>query len=295
MTATENFSLSQFTTGDHSFADDLALVRQLGIPAMELCEAKLDRDDERAAAQLAQVRDAGVALSSVQARVHSVFPDQMAPEPPEPEARLEAFGATLDRFAAAFPGESLPFVLIGGRAPEHDFGRAWGVAVQFAQQAADAAAQRGQKVAFEVLHPVLMNEDTFLCGWDQALALVEAVGRPNFGLVCDLWHVWQERDIVARVHDSLDRVMLVHVSDWRAGGPRALNDRVPPGEGIIPLPEWGRVLGTGGYRGWVGLEMLSDRRLADSYLRRPLAEVVRDARSVLRGAGFLQACQEAAR
>jgi len=117
----EHFGLSQFTTGKQSFREDLKLCQQLGIGVIEVCENKLPETERTAEDDLKALRDSGLRVSSVQARVHALFPDQMAAAPERPEARVDAMRRTMERFARALPDEHPNYVLIGGRAPNHDF------------------------------------------------------------------------------------------------------------------------------------------------------------------------------
>ena len=288
----EQFGLSQFTTGKLSFRDDLKLCLELGIGVIEVCESKLPESDREAEDDLKALRDSGLRVSSVQARAHSLFPDSMAAEPERPEARVDAMRRTMERFALALPEQHPNYVLIGGRAPEHDFHRARETLITQSGRLAHEAQAHGGRIAFEPLHPVMMNTDTFVCTWEDAVHLATIVAHDAFGLVCDIWNVWDQRDIVARVQQEIARVVLIHVSDWRKGGPRKLNDRMIPGRGVIPFADWGRMLREANYRGPICLEMLSDESFGDSYLHEEPAKVVAEAREFLRGAGCLAPIDE---
>lgn len=282
----ERLALSEFTSHGRSVAEDLELIRRCGWTGIEFCENKLSTVDHQAREELAMLADSGLTVCSVQASVHAVFPDQMAEEPRDPQRRIDAFCRSMDRFADAAPEQRPVFVLISGRAPDHDLARARDTLAACAIRLAEEAEQRGFRIGFEPLNPILINEDTFLTAWDEALNLVECVGRDAFGLVCDLWNVWQQPDIESDVLGSIDRVHLVHVSDWRDGGPRRLNDRLVPGEGVIPLGAWGTVLRHGNYRGPICVELLSDEALDDSYLHRPMEDVLAASRDSLAAAGW---------
>lgn len=275
------FGLSQFTTGSRSFRDDLDLCRELGISGIEVCESKLSETDAGACDDLKALRDSGLKVTSVQARIHSLYPDQMVAEPADPAKRADAIRRSMDRFSEALPGTPLTFVLIGGRAPDHDFARARSNLVMHGGRLAAAAADRRAEIAFETLHPVMMNEDTFVCTWEEANRICEDIGHKSFRLVCDIWNVWDQPGIVESVGEHLDRVAVVHASDWHRHGPRRLNDRLVPGRGVIPFADWGAMLRGADYEGWVCLEMLSDKQLPDSYLREPAGKVIREAHSHL--------------
>lgn len=279
-------ALSQFTTGNQPFRADLDLMQRCGWRTIEMCESKLSKVSHDADDELKALRDSGLRVCSVQAAVHAVFPDQMSAAPEDPGRRADAFCRSMDRFIEALPDQRPTFVLISGRAPDHDLARARETLLTQATRLADEAGQRDCRIAFEALNPMMINEDTFLTAWDEALSLVEAVDSPTFGLVCDLWNVWQQPGIEADVLGSADRLLVVHVSDWRDGGPRRLNDRLVPGEGVIPFASWGRTLRAAGYAGPICLEMLSDPDLADSYYHRDFAEVLDASQQALDAAGW---------
>jgi sugar phosphate isomerase/epimerase len=283
----EHFGLSQFTTGKQSFREDLKLCQQLGIGVIEVCENKLPETERTAEDDLKALRDSGLRVSSVQARVHALFPDQMAAAPERPEARVDAMRRTMERFARALPDEHPNYVLIGGRAPNHDFCLARETLFAQAVRLAHEAQAHGGRIAFEPLHPVMMNTDTFVCTWDEAVQLATVVAHDAFGLVCDIWNVWDQRDIIERVQREIGRVAVFHASDWHKGGPRKLNDRMVPGRGVIPFAAWGQMLREVNYQGWFCLEMLSDESLHDSYLRETPAKVVAEARNFLRETGCI--------
>jgi sugar phosphate isomerase/epimerase len=288
----EQFGLSQFTTGKLSFRDDLKLCEELGIGVIEVCESKLPESEREAEDELKALRDSGRRVASVQARVHSLFPDSMAAEPARAEARVDAMRRTMERFALALPEEHPNYVLIGGQAPDHDFCDARDTLITQAGRLAHEAQAHGGRIAFEPLHPVMMNTDTFVCRWEEAVHLATIVAHDAFGLVCDIWNVWDQREIIARVQQEIGRVALFHASDWHKGGPRKLNDRMVPGRGVIPFAEWGRMLREVNYAGPLCLEMLSDESLGDSYLHEEPAKVIAEAREFLRGVGCIAAVDE---
>ena len=74
------FSVSQYTTFPLSFDQDVALYRDLGIEAIEICEEKLCDDPRVARRQLAGVRDSGLKVTSVQPKIHSPFPHRATAE-----------------------------------------------------------------------------------------------------------------------------------------------------------------------------------------------------------------------
>ena len=89
MTDPYPFGVSEFTTWPWSFERDVETYARLNVDTIELCEFKLEPTAAAAATALARIRDAGLTVSSVQSRLHSLFPDQPRPEPQAPAERLK--------------------------------------------------------------------------------------------------------------------------------------------------------------------------------------------------------------
>lgn len=272
------FAVSQFTTWHQTFEQDIELYHALGVECIEVCERKLSTDPGKARDQLAALRDKGLRVSSVQPRVHALFQDSMCPDLLDPDERANRYRATIDLIADAFPGECIPLVAISGNAPGYNFRLAHQTARRIYPDLADYAADRGLRVMFEPLSPILMNADSFVCGLDDAMRLIDDVDRENFGLMLDVWHLWWERSIAQRITDVGDRIFGVHVCDWPHNEPRHVGDRVLPGDGVIDLPSMLGAIEDTGYTGAYCLEIFSIDALPDSLWRAEPAGVIRRGR-----------------
>ncbi|MGH3041364.1 MAG: sugar phosphate isomerase/epimerase family protein, partial [Gaiellaceae bacterium] len=73
----------------------------------------------------------------------------------------------------------------------------------------------------------------------------------------DTWHLWDTPDLLAEIERHADRIVAVHVNDWRAET-RGWCDRVLPGDGVSDLPGILRALHDAGWRGSYDLEVFSD-------------------------------------
>jgi sugar phosphate isomerase/epimerase len=223
------FGISQYSTLPQSFAEDLALYRTLGVPYIEVVEAKLDANNPHQ--ELDELRKSELIVSSVQPRVHSLFPDLPRPEPKTPKERVARLRKTIELFGPLFPGTTL--VTITGAAPNGDYARAYRTAATEYRELAKIAADQNVRLALEPLNPVLMNTDTFICSLPQGARIIDAVDHPSFGIFLDLWHFWEDPGSIEQIGKLRDRVFGVHISDWRT--PRAFGDRYLPGDGEIPL------------------------------------------------------------
>jgi len=257
----------------------VALYAELGVKGIEICERKLSTDAARAREQLAMVHEAGLVVTSVQPRVHALFKDFMCPDLEDPVRRLGHYRQTIDLFAEAFPGIELPLVTITGQAPDMNFKLAHRTARRLYPDLADYAADRGLRIMFEPLSPILMNNDTFICTLEESVQLIEAVNRPNFGLMLDIFHLWREPSIFERIADLKDMIFGVHISDWPADEPRSPGDRRICGEGCIDLSKMFAATEASGYKGAYCLEIFSIDELPDSLWKADPADVIHRSRT----------------
>lgn len=263
------FGISEFTTWPWSFEEDVLHYRELGIEAIEVCESKLD--PLRALRQLELVRESGLQITSVQPRLHSLFPDQPRPWPEEPAARIAQLKESIILFGEAAPGTTL--VTIPGAAPQGNFSLAFDTAVREYAALAHFAAEHGVRLALEPLSPILMNVDTFLCSLPEALEVVQQVDHPAFGVFVDVWHLWQDPALESHLRACGPRIFGVHINDWHR--PRHFGDRLSLGDGYIPLSRFVRACHASGYRGAYTLEIFSSEHLPDSLWRQDLHTLVR--------------------
>jgi sugar phosphate isomerase/epimerase len=264
-----DFGISEFTTWPWSFERDVDRFASHGIGAIEICEFKLNRDDY--APQLQSLKRSGLSVSSVQSTVHSLFPDSLAPSPTDPDDRIRHIKAAIDRIAPHVPA-GVPFVAITGAAPGGDTQLVYDKAVTAFGELAEFAAQRGMRLAYEPLNPVLFNTDTALWGLDQALELVRRVGHPALGICLDTWNVFQTPDLYGVIATSKDRIFLVQLSDWHR--PRSGADRISLGDGTIDNAAIVRAVRKTGYAGPYVLEIFSSESLPDSIWRADLDAVI---------------------
>jgi len=262
------FGISEFTTWPLTFEQDIELYLRAGVPCIEVCEAKLDPANPDP--QLQRLKESGLAVSSVQPRLHSLFPDVPRPEPASPHDRMARLKETIKLFGRHFPGTTL--VSISGAAPNADYDLAYRTAEKEYREVAEVAADHGVRVALEPLHPVLMNADTFLCSLTHAARVMEAVDHPSFGLFVDVWHIWEDAAAPALIRKYGDRIFGVHVNDWRT--PRAFGDRLLPGDGEIPLVDLLRAVRATSYSGAYTLEIFSELRLPGSLWADPERTVI---------------------
>lgn len=271
MSSELKFGISQYTTHPLTFEQDLELLAKEGIKYIEICEGKLDPKNPEP--QLQKLKDTGMIVSSVQPRMHSLFPDAPRPEPKDPKERMARLKDTIKLFGKHFPGTTL--VSIPGAVPNGDIAWGYRAAREEYKDVAKAAEGAGVKVAFEPLNPILMNTDAFIVTLKHAGRLVEEINSPAFGLFVDVWHIWEEENVIPMIKKYGSKIFGVHVNDWHT--PRAFGDRLLPGAGEMPLVELVNAIRSTPYDGAYTLEVFSETHLEGS-LWIDLQKTVHDGR-----------------
>ncbi|MEO8410325.1 MAG: sugar phosphate isomerase/epimerase family protein [Propionivibrio sp.] len=149
---------------------------------------------------------------------------------------------------------------------------------------ADLGAEYG--VRFQ-LEPVAWSPIHSLA---QSLELIDEVGRDNFGMVIDFWHLWYggktTPDDVARMDRK--HIYNIHFGDGKKNPPGTVCDETDlrghyVGDGDIPVADWVDAVKASGYQGWWSYELVSARhwqmdtrevaettsRLLDAYVFNP--------------------------
>ncbi|GAB4538969.1 MAG: sugar phosphate isomerase/epimerase [Anaerolineae bacterium] len=110
---------------------------------------------------------------------------------------------------------------------------------------ADYALPRGIRL---VLEPINVHQAHHIHTTQQGLAMVKRVGRPNFGLMLDVYHMnIEDVDIYDSFREAGDLCWFVHLAD---------NNRRWPGSAHLDFEQIIRVLNEIGYDGYVSLEIL---------------------------------------
>ncbi len=271
------FGVSEFTTWPWSFEEDVERYARLGVDAIEICEFKLNERD--AGDQLALVAQHGLGVSSIQPATRTLFPSQSEPEPTEIPERMRLFRQTIERFGTM--AEGVPFVTNTGNPPNGNMQLVLDTAAREYRSLADFAREFGALVAVEPLNPTIMNIETVVWTLGQAMQLVHAVDRENFGICLDSWNIWQNANLTPTIEGCGDRVFVVQLSDWRT--PQSYQDRLIPGQGAIPLAPILRACHNSGFRRPYVVEIFSGD-VPDSLWKDDLERVIIESRDGVREA-----------
>ncbi|WP_144932994.1 sugar phosphate isomerase/epimerase family protein [Kocuria marina] len=264
------FGVNQYTTTPWSFEQDVEHYTGAGVTVIEVCQDKLDRNPQRAAAQLDQAVGAGLRISSVQASVRAMVPSAGQPQPTDRQQRLDAFRGCVELVAPYAP--EAVFVTNTGPAPQGNMSDAIRQTVTDHQELAGVAAEHGVRIGLEPLNPVSLNQETAIWTLQQALDVIAEVDRDNVGICFDTWNLWQNPNLPEAIAAAGEQLFLLQVSDWRT--PRSGADRRNVGTGEIPTGRLLHAVYDAGYRGACVVEILS-HGVPDSVYDTDLDEVLR--------------------
>jgi sugar phosphate isomerase/epimerase len=248
------YSISQITTVGQSFADDLDAYREAGADGIGIWELKL------ADGSLEGFRASGLESAAAVPEVPSILPLPLMEGPDEPPERVEAIRAGIRRLA---PFDPLCVLFLTGPGDDRE------TVVEGIRAIADEGERAGVRVALEPIQREFAHFWTMVSSLDEAAALLEEAGRPDVGIVYDVWHLWNQP--LEQIERHRERIAAVHVSDWR-DPTRNTNDRVLPGDGSV---EFGPIFEALRWDGLFDLEIFSDPELPGSLWREDPRELAR--------------------
>jgi sugar phosphate isomerase/epimerase len=241
-------ALSEISTVSATFAEDVAAYAAAGFDGIGIWEFKLPEDD---AANVARLRDAGLAVANCVPAVPSILPLRLPgmEGPPEVSARVRALDASMRRLAAFEP--ECVLCLTG---PEGDLepDRARELVVEGLRVIAAASRETGVRLGLEPATPRQRETVSFVNSVADAVALLDDAGVADVGIMVDTYNLWNdEPSALAAV---AERVTGLHVAD-DPGGDR--DDRVLPGERGTRTAEHVRALRVAGWDGFLDVEIFS--------------------------------------
>ena len=256
-------SLSEISTVNATFAEDVAAYAAAGFDGIGIWEMKLPDDD---AANVALLRDAGLGVANCVPAVPSILPLRIPgmEGPPKPRERVDALCASMRRLAAYEP--ECVLVLTG---PAID-SSSRAVVVAGLHEIAEAADAAGVRLGLEPAHPSQHESVSFLNWIADAVTLLDEAGLDDVGVMADTYNLWSESpEALAAI---ADRVTGLHVADVPREPDRT--DRVLPGEGGLRSAEHVAALRAAGWDGYLDVEIFST---PDGFWALPAEEAARRA------------------
>ena len=141
----------------------------------------------------------------------------------------------------------------------------WPLVVDRLRRLDDALDGTGVRLGVEflgvrTLYP--QRPHVFVQSMAEANRLLEAAGARNIGLTLDSYHWYAGGDTLETIRQTpAARITLLHVNDAKDVPRERLDDqdRVMPGEGVIPLADWLAAIAATGFEGYIALEVLGPR------------------------------------
>ncbi|MBB3612980.1 TIM barrel protein [Rhizobium sp. BK602] len=225
-----------FARDGDDVADRIRLAREAGLSAVEFWRWT-NKDVDALAAAAAQT---GMAISALVAE-----PMIALTNPANKEAWLDGLQASVK--VARRLGAPVLIAQAGDEQPGFSRAEQRVALISALAAGADILEGSGVRLGLEPLNTLVDHAGYYLSSTTEGLDIVDAVGRPEIGIVYDIYHsaVMGERteEVVA---GRVDRIVHLHVADHPG--------RNEPGSGEIDLAARLNWLFAQGYEGRVGLE-----------------------------------------
>jgi sugar phosphate isomerase/epimerase len=245
----DKLSVSQITTRDWSFGEDVRGYSAAGIEGIGVWRDKLDRFGQEeglrllsgSGLQVANLVDAGYFLAKTASQTRRAIEDV-----------VEAID-----IARTLPTDTLVIHTgdVGSffRSEEE----ACQMVVTALKDLAPVAQNAGVRLAIE---PVAERYHgySFIHDIPSTLEIIEAVGSEAVGLFFDTDHLYQTPDLFAQIERAGASIFGVQINDMPKR-PRKGYDRRLPGDGEIPLKEIIGAIDAAGYSGFYEVEIMSDK------------------------------------
>jgi sugar phosphate isomerase/epimerase len=255
-------AMSEVTTFPWAIDKDIPAYARHGFPGIELWLNKVSRNgapydklpegeiDDSEIADLVEALDkAGLRAASVVCAGGLTFSDEALRR-----ERISHLRFTI-RFAAAVGAGCV--LVVPGDLEGAERSTAVARTAAALEEALPDAHHHGVDLAIEPLRPIHTN---FVNTLPQALEIVTAVDDPHCGVCMDTFQVWrgadQRDDVLSEIREAAQRTQIVQVADSRVEA-RSREDRLIPGEGVLPLEELLAPLFATQYAGWLAVEIMS--------------------------------------
>jgi sugar phosphate isomerase/epimerase len=129
------------------------------------------------------------------------------------------------------------------------------------------AAAAGVRLGIEPLHPMYADSRSAITTMKQANDMVAALASPWVGVTVDVYHLWWDPELEGEIARAGDSIFSFHVCDWRTPTRDLLNDRGLMGEGCIDIPQIRGWVESGGFNGFVEVEIFSEQYWAQDQAR----------------------------
>ena len=263
-------ALSEISTVNASFAEDVVAYAAAGFAAIGLWEFKLPEDDE---ANRELLRQHGLAVANCVPSIPSILQLGIPglEGPADPDERIEGICASVRRFAAYSP-ECV--IAISGPAGERSEHEARAIVIDGLRRIASTAQDAGVRLGFEPIHPSERASTSFVNSVAVAVELLDEAGLDDVGIMVDTYNLWDDDDAAEWLAANPGRVSGIHI----AGRPLNVAGRALPGEAGGRERELVDALRAGGWDRSLDVEIFST---PDGFWSLPVDEAARCAHAAV--------------
>jgi sugar phosphate isomerase/epimerase len=264
-------SLSEISTADATFAEDVVAYAAAGLDGIGIWEFKLAQDD---AASLHLLERSGLGVSNCIPAIPSILPLAIPgmEGPADPAERIEALCSSMHRLAQFAPASVLCLTgPVGDREPED----AYAIVVDGLKLVAAAAREAGVRLGLEPTHASESGASSFVSSIGEAIELLAEAGLDDVGVMVDSVHVWDTPSLEDDISRHADRITGLHVADKFEPGDTS---RLLPGEGRTRPDRVLELVRATGFDGYIDLEIFST---PDAFWGLPADEAARRAHRAL--------------
>lgn len=242
-------SLSEISTVNAPFAEDVRAYAAAGFDAIGLWEFKLPKDDDASGEVLHQ---AGLAIANCVPAVPSILPwDLPGMEGPrDPQERIDSLCASMGRLAKYNPASVL---VISGPMGKFPPDKARALVIDGLRQIGAAARAAKVPLGLEPINPIQHDTTSFVTSIAGAMDLLKEADVEGLGIMADTYNLWDENP--ADLAAIASQVKGLHVADMPVAAQRT--DRVLPLEGGNRTAALASALIGAGWHGIIDIEIFS--------------------------------------
>jgi len=157
-------------------------------------------------------------------------------------------------------------IMLSGGLSGHIFKHAKRLFVDALKELGDFAGECRVKMAVQPMQRLFAHDWTFVTSIDETLDVIDACNHEMVGMAFDVYHLWQEPNLLGRIAEIAPLVSTVQLNDYHRP-PTSEYDRGLIGDGVIPLSEITRTFLENGYAGRFEIAIWSEELWKSNYDR----------------------------
>ena len=250
----DRLAISELTTLRWSLEEDVEQYAAAGAAGIGVWRQKLaDYGDEKGAELIAE---AGLEVSSLQWAGGFTGSDGRTHDDSIADGRHAIHQAEILRAGC--------LIIHSGARGVHTFNHARRLLRQALDKLLPVAEERGVTLAIEPMADCGGSDWTFLHCLDETLELLAAYRSPALKITLDTYHWGHQPTLLSRLPSLVPHLALVQLGDSRLP-PQGEPNRVPLGEGLLPLREIVATVSAAGYDGCFEVELMGEEIEAAAY------------------------------